>query len=138
MRPTTAEKVLAWLLGINGGLALLAVFAVVMPTDWMEAGARWAGLDVFPRSTLSEYLLRSVSALYALIGALVLHLAFHARRYLDLIAFIGWLTVVLGAALTAIDFAVGMPASWSWGEGPPTIVVGAAFVWLARRAGAPA
>ena len=48
---------------------------------------------------------------------------------------VGWLTIALGAVLTVLDFAIGMPASWSWGEGPPTIVVGVAFIWLAKRAG---
>jgi hypothetical protein len=43
------------------------------------------------------------------------------------------LTIVLGVALTAIDFLVGMPTSWTLGEGPPTVLVGAAFIYLARR-----
>jgi hypothetical protein len=42
--------------------------------------------------------------------------------------------MVVGVALTAIDFAAGMPPMWSWSEGPPTVLVGAAYVWLARRA----
>ncbi len=134
MKPDTALKVLAWLLVVMGGLACLAVIPMVMPTDWMVAANDWLGLEPFPHGTLTEYLTRSASALYALVGALTVYLGIHARRYLELIGFVGWLTMALGLALTGIDFAIGMPPSWSWGEGPPTVLVGVAIVWLSRRA----
>ena len=132
MTSQTAERVLTWLLRINGALAFLAIFGVVMPTGWMEAGAEWSGLE-FPDTTLTQYLARSISAIYALLGALILYIARDVRRYIDLIVYIGWLTIVLGALLTGVDFALGMPASWSWGEGPPTVLVGGGFIWLAHR-----
>ncbi len=137
MKPNTAAKALSWLLIVMGGLAMLAVVPMVMPTDWMEAVNDSMGLGPFHRSPLMEYLTRSLSAIYALLGTLTLYLGLNVRRYLSLIVVVGWLTVILGAALTVIDFAVGMPASWSWGEGPPTILIGWAFVWLARRAATP-
>lgn len=132
MRPETARRALTWLLRINGALACLAIFAVFLPTAWIDAGSRLTGLGSFPDTLLTQYLVRSVSAIYALLGALVLYLAAHVERHRQLIVFVGWLTMALGAALTTIDFALGMPASWSWGEGPPTVVVGAAIAWLGR------
>ena len=134
MKPNTAAKALSWLLILLGGVAMLAVVPMVMPTAWMEAVNDSIGLGPFHRSPLMEYLTRSLSALYALIGTLILYVGLNVRRYLPLIVIVGWLTVALGVALTGIDFAVGMPASWSWSEGPPTVVLGWAFVWLARRA----
>jgi len=134
MKPNTAAKVLSWLLILMGGLALLAIVPMVMPVGWMEAVNDSMGLGPFHRSPLMGYLTRSLSAVYALFGALTLYLGLNARRYLPLIVVVGWLTVAFGVALTGIDFAVGMPASWSWGEGPPTIVIGWVFVRLARRA----
>ena len=134
MKPNTAAKTLSWLLILMGGLAMLAVVPIVMPTAWMEAVNDSMGLGPFHRSPLMEYLTRSLSAIYALLGTLILYLGLNVRRYLPLIVVVGWLTVALGVTLTGIDFAVGMPASWSWGEGPPTIVIGWVFVWLARRA----
>jgi len=131
----TAARLLTWLAALNGGIATLALVAVVMPTRWMEAGAAWTGVGTFADTTLTQYLVRSTSALYALLGALLLHLARDVRRHLDLFVVIGWLTMALGLIFTILDFAIGMPASWSWGEGPPTVLVGGAFVWLARRAG---
>jgi len=129
-----ATRLLTWLAALNGALASLALGAVVMPTRWMEAGAAWAGLGGFPDTALTQYLVRSTSALYALLGALLLYLARDVRRHVDLFVAVGWLTMALGAILTVLDFAIGMPLLWSWGEGPPTVLVGAVFVWLARRA----
>ena len=134
MTAPTAARLLTWLATLNGALATLALGAVVMPTRWMEAGAAWTGVGAFADTTLTEYLVRSTSALYALLGLLLLYLARDVRRHLDLLAVVGWLTMALGVLLTALDFAIGMPPLWSWGEGPPTVLVGAAFVWLARRA----
>ncbi len=133
MKPKTAERILYWLLIVMGGMAASAIVPAAMPTRFMVAINDWLGLGPYPHSTLTEYLTRSLSILYAMLGALTIYVACDVRRYRDLLVFMGWLTVVLGAALTVLDFAIGMPARWSWGEGPPTIVVGLAIVWLARR-----
>lgn len=133
MTSVTAEKVLSRLLLIVGGLAALAIFAVVMPTAWMEATSDRLGLGPFPHSTLTEYLTRSLSAMYALFGFFLIYIGCNVRRYLDLCVVMGWLTTLLGVALTGIDFTIGMPSRWAWGEGPPTIVVGLVIVWLAGK-----
>ena len=133
MRPETSEKILTWLLRVNGFLACLAIIAVVMPTSWMDAGSQAMGVGSFPDTVLTQYMARSLSAIYALLGALVLYIAADVRKNRDLIIAVGWLTIVLGAALIGIDFRVGMPMSWTWIEGPPTVLVGAAFIYLARR-----
>jgi hypothetical protein len=132
--PGTALRLLIWLLYVMGGMMTAAFTAVVMPTTWMAEIAAWLGVGPLPRTPLTEYLTRSLSAIYGGFGLLHLYLARHAGRYLDLIVVIGWLTIVLGVILTMLDFGLGMPTLWSWGEGPPTIVTGWAFVWLARRA----
>jgi len=133
MREQTAEKILTWLLRVLGFLAALAIIAVVMPTSWMVAGAEWAGTTPFQDSPLNQYLARSLSLLYAMFGVFVLYIARDVRRYRDLVLFMGWLTMALGAVLTAVDFSVGMPASWSWGEGPPTVLAGGVLIWLGRK-----
>ena len=38
------------------------------------------------------------------------------------------------AIIEVIDFAAGMPLLWSWTEGPPTVLVGLLYLWLAKRA----
>ena len=134
MRPERAQSVLKWLLLIGGGLAATAVFAIVMPTDWMAAANDRLGLGPFHRSPLTEYLTRSLSAFYALHGFLAIYLSRQVARYADLLVFYGWLSVGFGIVLTAIDFSAGMPASWAWGEGPGVIAFGGVVVWLARSA----
>ena len=133
MSPSTAERYLKWFLLLMGAITCLAFIAVFMPTDWMEAANDASGLGPFPRAPLTEYLTRSLSTVYGLFGVLTVYLGLNVRRYLDLIVLVGWMTMVLGALLTGIDLRAGMPASWVWGEGPPTVLIGAAFIWLARQ-----
>lgn len=134
MTESKAESTLTWLLRVFGGVALLAVVSMVMPTDWMVTINDRIGLEPLQRSPLTEYLTRSLSAVYALFGALAFYATFDLRRYLPLVAFMGKLTVVLGVYLTIVSFRAGMPAIWSWGEGPPTVLLGVAMAWLAGRA----
>jgi hypothetical protein len=132
----TARRLLAWLLYVLGSMMCLAFMAVVMPTSQMAAIADWLGVGPLHRSPLTEYLTRSLSAMYGVLGVLHLYLARDVVRYLDLIVVLGWLTVLAGVIQTVIDFAAGMPLFWSWSEGPPTVLAGVAYVWLARKANA--
>jgi len=133
MSPSTAEKSLKWLLLLMGATACLAFIAVFIPTDWMETANDALGLGAFPRAPLTEYLTRSLSTVYGFLGVLTFFLGLNVRRYLDLIVLVGWMTMVLGALLTGIDLWAGLPSSWIWGEGPPTVLIGAALLFLARR-----
>ncbi len=133
MSPSTAEKSLKWLLLLMGATACLAFIAVFIPTDWMETANDAIGLGAFPRTPLTEYLTRSLSTVYGFLGVLTFFLGLNVRRYLDLIVLVGWMTMVLGALLTGIDLWAGLPSSWIWGEGPPTVLIGAALLFLARR-----
>ena len=134
MQQQTARRLLAWLLYVMGGMMTAAFLAVVMPTSLMATIADWLGVGPLARSPLTEYLTRSLSAMYGVLGVLHLCLARDVVRYLNLIVVIGWLTVLAGAIMTVVDVAAGMPPFWSWSEGPPTVLTGLAFIWLARRA----
>jgi len=46
------ERALAVLLRVSGGVMLLALFVIVLPTEWMAATHRWLGLGEFPASPL--------------------------------------------------------------------------------------
>jgi hypothetical protein len=133
----TARRLLAWLLYGLGGMMSAAFLAVVMPTSAMAAIADWLGVGPLPRSPLTEYLTRSLSAMYGVLGVLHLYLARDVVRHLDVIVVIGWLTVLAGAIMTVVDFAAGLPPLWSWSEGPPTVLTGLAYVWLVQRARVP-
>ena len=60
-----------------------------------------------------EYLTRSLSAVYALFGALAIYATLDLRRYLPLVEFMSRLTIVLGFVLTWIGFRSGLPANSS-------------------------
>lgn len=134
MQQQAARRVLAWLLYVLGGMMTVAFLAVVMPTSAMASIADWLGVGPLHRSPLTEYLTRSLSALYGAFGVLHLYLARDVVRYLDLIVVVGWLGVLAGVIQTVVDFAAGMPPYWSWGEGPPTVLAGVVIIWLAQRA----
>ena len=134
MQQQTARRLLAWLLYVLGGMMSVAFLAVIMQVG-MAVIADWLGVGPLQRSPLTEYLTRSLSAMYGVLGVLHLYLARDVVRYLDLIVVIGWLTVLAGAIQTVVDFAAGMPPFWSWSEGPPTVLAGLAYIWLAKGGG---
>jgi hypothetical protein len=131
---TRADKVLVvllWLLGIPGLFALVAVF---MPLSWMDATHRWLGLGEMPTGPVVEYLARSVSAFYALLGALFLVMASDLERYRPLLRFFGVAFALLGIVFTGVDLLAGMPWWWTAFEGPSGLPVGALVFYLAGPA----
>ena len=129
-----SQRALVVLLRLAAAMLLLATVPVIMPFSWMEAIHRWIGLGELPDAKIVHYLTRSESALYAYQGALSLFLSFDVRRYLPLILFQGWLAVVFGASMLAMDAAIGMPLPWVLCEGPFVVCLGIVIVWLARDA----
>ena len=120
---------LRYFLGIPGLFALVAVF---MPVSWMAATHRWLGLGEMPTGPIVEYLARSLSAFYALVGALCLVMASDLERYRPLVRFFGVCLALLGIIFTGVDLAAGMPWWWTAFEGPPGVPVGALIYFLAR------
>src|SRR5437773_8762275 len=109
---------LVWWLRLSAGVLLLALVAVVLPQGWMAQTNDWLGFSALPDTPLVGYLTRSLSAVYALLGAMTLALAADVRRYAPLIRCLGWGYLVFGAVLLGLDFAVGMPLAWALIEGP--------------------
>src|SRR5262249_10596516 len=85
MAMTRADKVLVVLLRCLGVGSLFALVAVVMPFSWMVATHRWLGLGGVPDGPVVEDLARSLSAFYALFGALFLLVAADLERYRPLV-----------------------------------------------------
>lgn len=129
---TKSDKVLVVLLRLFGVSTLFALVAVVMPVSWMAATHRWLGLGELPSAPVVEYLARSISAFYAMFGALCLVVAADVQRYRPVAWFLGAAQVVMGIAFIGIDLAAGMPSWWTAWEGPSEIGIGALFMFLAR------
>ena len=112
---------------------LTALGAVVMPFDWMNSIHQQLGLGELPRAPIVGYLTRSISALYALHGALLIFLAHDVRRYRLVVRFLAVAGVVFGALVLGIDYSVRMPVGWTVQEGPFVVVLGMVFFWLTGR-----
>lgn len=131
------EPILAWLLRFVGVIMLTALGAVVMPVQWMNAVHQWVGLGELPDVPIVGYLTRSVSALYALHGALLVFVASDVPRYLPLVRFLAVAGILFGILMSGIDFLVGMPLSWTVGEGPFVTVLSVAILRLTARKNLP-
>ena len=129
---TRADKALVILLRFVGVSALFALVAVFMPFSWMDATHSGLGMGEMPTAPVVEYLARSLSAFYALVGALCLVLAADLERYRPLVRSLGMAFVLMSVVILGVDLAAGMPWWWTALEGPGAVPVGALVYFLAR------
>jgi hypothetical protein len=127
------EKALVILLRISGAITLTALGACVMPLAWMMDIHRFLGLGELPEGPIVGYLTRSLSAMYALHGAIVLFVSWDVRRYLPVVKCLAVLAIAFGAGMLWLDVTVGMPPAWTACEGPFFVVLGGVILWLAGR-----
>jgi hypothetical protein len=106
---TKSDKVLVLLLRFLGVGSLLALVPVFMPFSWMAATHRWLGLGEMPAAPVVEYLARSVSAFYAVTGALCLALTTDLERYRPPVRSLGVAFALMSVVLLGVDLAAGMP-----------------------------
>lgn len=132
---TKQERFLKLLLRIIGSMALLAIFAVVIPYSWMNAVHRWLGMGELPDQPIVGYLARSASAFYALLGGLFWVVSFDLHRHKVVLCYLGIVVVMFGAALFVIDLLEGMPLHWSLTEGPFNVGFGIVILFLIYRIG---
>jgi hypothetical protein len=123
---------LVWMLRMTGSAMLCALVFVFCPFEWMAAIHRQLGLGQLPYTPLMSYLTRTLSALYASMGAILLFISFDVRRYLPLIRVLGVLALAGGAGVAILDAAAGLPLFWTVSEGPLTVALGGVLVALTR------
>jgi hypothetical protein len=124
------EKALIVLLRLDGLLLLSAMIPAVMPFVWMKDIHRFLGLGELVDGPLIEYLTRSLSAVYAMHGAVELSVSLDIRRYLPVAKCLAILDIVFGFWMTALDITAGMPVFWIVAEGPSIFLVGCVLLWL--------
>jgi hypothetical protein len=127
------DRILVWLLRVSGAMTLTALGAVFMPYEWMNLIHQRLGMGDLPNMPIVGYLTRSVSALYALHGALLIFVPLDGHRYLPIVRFLGWAGVVMGVLLFGLDRAVGMPVPWANREGPFVVAISVVILALAWR-----
>src|SRR5205085_9901750 len=115
---------LIWWLRLSAGVLLLALVAVVLPQSWMAQTNDWLGFSALPDTPLVNYLTRSLSAVYALLGVLTLALSLDVRRYRPLIAWVSLAYLFFGPFLVALDLLIDMPLYWVLIEGPVVMTTG--------------
>lgn len=121
--------VTSWILRLIGLSAILAIFAVVMPFSWMRGIHEYMGLGQMPEGPIVEYLARSLSALYALVGFVFWYVSYRVEEHLGFVRLLGILFLVFGIVLLGIGVKSAMPMAWILLEGPPAILLG---FWIAR------
>ena len=84
-----------------------------------------------PHPPIVDYLTRSISALYALHGALLVFLAGDVRRYLPVVRLLAVAGTVSGGLMLGLDCGVRMPLPWTVCEGPYVVALSAVILWLA-------
>jgi hypothetical protein len=127
------EWALVWYLRGYAVVLLAALPALVVPAQWLAAAYEWLGLGNWPALPLLEYLARSASAIYALVGALMLVMSFDVARYRPLILILGWVSVPGSVYLLLLDLMIGLPWWWVLLEGPVVLLTGVVLLVLARR-----
>lgn len=128
--PERLLRVLLWLLGL---LLLPALFAAFLPIDSMAEIHRGLGLGDWPEGPLPVYLARAASLAYAVQIGLYFLAASDVYRYRPLVLYLGAVDLLLGIAMLRIDWTVGMPAFWTWTEGPVKALFGGLILILALR-----
>ena len=134
---TSAERVLVVLLRVVGLTELLAIVPIFMPHCWMDAIHAALGLGPLPELPIIFYLTRSLSAMYAIQGGLLLLVAQDVRRHAALVTYFGLATLAFGGVSLWIDAAAGLPWFWVAGEGPFALAFGCALLVLRRGIAAP-
>ncbi|MCP4204584.1 MAG: hypothetical protein GY769_21970 [bacterium] len=134
---TPNERLLVVLLRVGAVLTGSAFFTMFLPETTMASVHEGLGLGEFPASPLTNYLTRSLSAMYAFHGGLLFVLSTNVRRFKLVILFLGWATAVLGTAFLLIDLHAPMPGWWVFAEGPWVILIGLVIAELSRRIESP-
>ena len=134
MTPQRALQLLVLILRLDGGVTILAFGAMLLPVAWMAGAHRWLGMGEFPRAPLTDYLVRSLSALYGFYGVLFLLVARDPLHHQRIVRFIGVAHVIFGLLILAIDAHAGLPTWWTMIEGLSLVGLGVAVLYLLSRA----
>ena len=127
------ESTLRFMLRFFGTMSLLAIPFIFVPYSVMNDVHQQLQLGTLPDEPIVGYLARSLSAFYALIGALFWKISFDLRRYRPLLIYLCGALTLLGGALCFIDWWEGLPTAWKLWEGPFIIVAGLTMSSLSRR-----
>jgi hypothetical protein len=111
-----AKHRLVLLLRAVGGVCLLGLLSLWMPAEWIRAAYRWLGWGPFPDAPLTEYLARSVSALAAFYGGLLMVLSADVQRHAPIVRYQAAAIMALSASGVIVGCWAGMPLWFVGGD----------------------
>ncbi len=129
----TARGWMEVVLRVAGVTMLFALVFVVCPFGWMRAIHERVGMGELGYTPLLSYLIRTLSAMYASMGALLLFVSRDVERYGPVIRLLAWIAILGGAGVTALDAMLHLPAFWTATEGPFTVALGAVLLALLAK-----
>ena len=130
-------KLLRFILVLSGAFLMCAFLATLLPVETMKATHAWLGLGDFPVAPITDYLARSTALMYGVHGTVMLFAGITIQHHWRFVALLGWLHVVIGLAMLAIDVHAAMPTYWTLVEGPPVAALGVLILILFQRGSAP-
>jgi hypothetical protein len=122
---------------LSGMFLMSAFLTVLLPVATMQTVHEWLGLGEFPVTPITAYLARSTSLLYGVHGSVIFYTGLTIRYHWRFIPLIGWLHIVIGFAILAIDITAPMPMYWTVLEGGPIAAIGVLILFLFRRGSPP-
>ncbi|MBN1126492.1 MAG: hypothetical protein JXA82_15915 [Sedimentisphaerales bacterium] len=128
-----ARTMLVLLVRMTAIAMLCGLVFVFCPFKWMTMIHSRIGMGSLEFTPLLSYLTRSLSAMYAIVGAFLMLISFDIEQYRPLLKLSGWIAILGGIGVTYLDAILKLPAFWTWMEGPLTILLGIAILWLLPR-----
>jgi hypothetical protein len=131
---TKAEKSLQWILRLSAAVFAVAIFAVFLPTAWMvKVGEHMKVAPLPTEYPIFQYLARSESLLYALLGGICWIVSMDLRRYRPLVIYLSATGLLYASIMCPIDFIFKMPLRWSTHEGPMVFLFSLLMLWLSFK-----
>jgi hypothetical protein len=106
------ERWLKVFLQFNGLFLASAAVALFMPVSWMAWVHERVGLGEFPSAPIAEYLARLTSALYTVLGILLLLLARDIGRHLLIITYLAIAIPAISVSVSLMCLHLHMPLGW--------------------------
>ncbi len=128
-----SRGLLTALLRVTGVAMLGGLVFVFCPFAWMQRIHAGIGMGELEYTPLMSYLTRTLSAMYAVVGAILLLVSLDIRRYLPLIRLLGVIAIAGGVGVTVLDAMLRLPAFWTLLEGPLTAGLGVALLVLSGK-----
>jgi hypothetical protein len=121
------------LLRLTGAAMLSALVFVFCPFDWMRRIHEAVDMGPLEYTPLLSYLTRTLSAMYVIVGAVLLFVSRDVDRYRPLIRLLGLVAIAGGVGVTVLDAIEHLPILWTVAEGPLTVLLGVVLLFLCRK-----